>query len=199
MDDFARAFFGPQATRPGTDTRPLTYEFDDVVRELNRVQPYDWSAFLRQRLDSNDAHAPLQGITRSGWKLAWTDKPSEFRKAVETRNKANDFTYSIGIEISSTPSDNNKITSVAWGSPAFNAGLAPGANLLAVNTRGYKPEGLKDAIGAAKATGAPIELLVKSGDIYRTVVINYRGGMRYPTLERVEGTRDRLSEMFAPR
>jgi predicted metalloprotease with PDZ domain len=196
MDDFARAFFGPQPSRPGTDMRPLTYEFDDVVRELNRVQPHDWRGFLRQRLDSNDVRAPLQGLTRSGWRLAWTDKPSEFRKAAETRNKSTDFIYSLGIEVSTK---DNKLGAVAWGSPAFNAGITPAATLLAVNSRSYTPEGLKDAITAAKASGATIELLVKTGDLYRTFSVNYRGGLRYPTLERIDGTPDRLSELFAPR
>ena len=196
MDDFARAFFGPQPSRPGPDMRPLTYEFDDVVQALNEVQPHGWAAFLRQRLDNNDPRAPLQGIARSGWQLGWTDKPSEFRKAAEARNKATDFSHSIGIEVSTT---DNKIASVAWGSPAFDAGLTPAATLLAVNGRSYKPEGLKDAITVAKASGEPIDLLVKSGDLYHTARVKYRGGLRYPTLVRIEGTPDRLSALFAPR
>jgi len=197
MDDFARAFFGPQASRPGTDMRPLTYRFDDVVRELNRVQPHDWAGFLRQRLDSNDPPAPLQGITRGGWRLAWTDKPSEFRKNAEARYKATDFIHSLGIEVSTMP--DHKISAVAWGSPAFKAGLTPSASLLAVNGRSYSADGLKEQITAAKTSGKPIELLVKADDLYRTVSVDYRGGLRYPTLERIEGTPDRLSQLFAPR
>jgi hypothetical protein len=68
-----------------------------------------------------------------------------------------------------------------------------------VNGRSYKPEWLRDAITEAKASGLPIYLLVKTGDMYRTVRVAYRGGLRYPTLERIPGTPDRLSELLAPR
>jgi len=192
LDDFARAFFG---TEPGR-VAPLTYGFDDVVRELNRVQPNDWATFLRQRLDAHDKGAPLQGLAKSGWRLAWSDKPSDFYKAVEGRNKVADFSHSLGFDVAN---EGHKIPNVVWGSPAFAAGLAPSSTLLAVNGRSYKAEWLKDVITDAKTSGAPIELLVKSGDMYRTVRLSYRGGLRYPKLERIEGVPDRLSELFAPK
>lgn len=192
LDDFARAFFGVEPGR----VAPLTYVFDDVVRALHHVQPHDWAAFLRQRLDAHERGAPLQGLTRSGWRLAWSDKPSEFYKLIETRNKAADFSHSLGFDVAN---EGHKITNVSWGSPAFDAGLAPNSTLLAVNGRSYKAEWLKDVITEAKTSGAAIELLVKSGDLYRTVSVSYRGGLRYPKLERIEGTPDRLSELFAPR
>ena len=39
IDDFCRAFAGPPSTGP--EVKP--YTFDDVVRTLNSVQPYDWA------------------------------------------------------------------------------------------------------------------------------------------------------------
>jgi predicted metalloprotease with PDZ domain len=192
LDDFAHAFFGVQPGR----VAPLTYVFDDVVRELERVAPYDWAGFLRRKLDSHDEGAPLQGLALSGWRLAWSDKPSEFFKRGEARGKHADFMYSLGIEVAN---EGDKITSVEWGSPAFEAGLAPHSTLLAVNGRSYKADHLRDAISDAKTGGAPIELLVRSGDLYRTVRVNYHGGLRYPKLERIEGTPDRLGELLAPR
>ena len=41
-----------------------------------------------------------------------------------------------------------------------------------------------------------MELLVKFEDRYKTVKIDYRGGQRYPKLERVEGTPDRLTDIL---
>jgi hypothetical protein len=41
--------------------------------------------------------------------------------------------------------------------------------------------------------------MVKEFDRYRTVSIDYHGGLRYPHLQRIEGTPDRLSAIFAPR
>ena len=192
LDDFARAFFGVEPGR----VKPLNYGFDDVVRELNRVQPHDWAGFLHQRLDSHDGSVLLQGLARSGWRLAWTETPSDFFKAMEAKNKSADFSHSLGIEVGT---EGDKLMNVVWGSPAFQAGLTPTATLLAVNGRAYKADGLKQAITDAKVNGLPIALLVKSGDQYRTVNVAYRGGLRYPKLERIEGTPDRLSELFTPK
>src|SRR6185295_15896106 len=133
------------------------------------------------------------GIAASGWKLAWSDKPSEHYKAKMTAWKLTDFGYSLGFDIG----ENGKISNVNWGSPAFEAGVAPAATLLAVNGRAYTEDLLKEAVTAAK-TGGPIELLLKSGDLYHTVTVNWRGGLRYPTLQRIEGTPDRLATLFAP-
>jgi predicted metalloprotease with PDZ domain len=189
LDDFARAFFGAEPKR----VQPLTYTFDDVVRELTRVQAYDWAGFLRQRLDTHDRPAPMAGIAASGWKLGWSDKPSEHYSAKMGAYKVTDFSYSLGFDLGEAA----KVRNVNWGSPAFDAGMAPGATLLAVNGRAYTEDLLKEAVTAAKS-GGPIELLLKSGDLYRSVRIEWRGGLRYPTLQRIDGTPDRLAVLFAP-
>jgi hypothetical protein len=41
-----------------------------------------------------------------------------------------------------------------------------------------------------------LTLLVKSGDLYSTVAIDYHDGLRYPRLERVESTPDRLGDIL---
>ena len=69
------------------------------------------------------------------------------------------------------------------GKPAFNAGVVPGVKILAVNGIGYDMDGIKAAITAAK-TGAPLELLIQRGDRFESVTLNWRGGLRYPWLER---------------
>jgi predicted metalloprotease with PDZ domain len=79
LDDFARAFFGVKNGQWVAET----YDFDVVVETLNAVQPYDWAAFLRERLESHDA-APLDGIARGGYRLAYSDTPSDYFKKMET-------------------------------------------------------------------------------------------------------------------
>jgi len=190
MDDFARAFFGVQNGR----TAPLTYQFDDVVRGLNDVLPHDWAAFLRQRLDSHGPGGPLEGLARAGWKLGWAETPSAFQKASEHRDV--DFWYSLGLSLKK----DGVIRDVRWGTPAFEAGLRGGLNVLAVNELAYDEGRLARAITANKDGSAPIALLLKDGERYRTVTIDYRGGLRYPRLERIEGTPDRLDAgLLAPR
>jgi predicted metalloprotease with PDZ domain len=190
LDDFARGFFGVQDGRHV----PLTYTFADVVAALNAVQPYDWTAFLRARLDGHGPGAPLDGVTRAGWKLVYTDIESAFFKDGEEYRKAANFSYSLGIGIG----NDGRITTVAWDSPAFKAGLTEGYTLLAVNGRAYKPEVLKAAMTAAKDGPDPIELLLKKDDRFRTARIDYHDGLKYPHLVRIEGTPDRLARIFAP-
>ena len=63
----------------------------------------------------------------------------------------------------------------------------------------YKPERLEAAITTTKGSGPAIELLVKDGERYRMVAIEYHGGLRYPKLVRIDGVPDRLSAILARR
>ena len=96
------------------------------------------------------------------------------------------------ISAGSSINKQGAISGVEWGSPAFNAKVGVGGMLVAVNGRTYKQDKLRDAIIANKSGKQPIELLIKTDDVYRTVVIDYRDGLRYPHLTRVEGAADRL-------
>ena len=69
---------------------------------------------------------------------------------------------------------------------------------MAVNDTAASAERLRAAVTAAK-DGGPIRLIVRNGDRFRTVEIAYTGGLRYPALERIEGTRDRLGDILTPR
>ena len=188
LDDFARAFYG---VNDGSHL-PAFYTFDDVVATLNKVQPYDWAAFLRTKLDGHGPGAPLDGLARAGWKLVYTDTPTDYLKAVDDRNKVLDLTYSLGF----TVAQDGAIRNVVWDGIGFRAGLAANTTVMAVNDRVYKPELLKAAIRDAK-DGQPIRLLVKKGNVLRTIALDYRDGLRYPRLERIPGTKDRLEEIFA--
>ncbi len=190
LDDFARAFFG---IADGSYT-PVTYTFDDVVAELNGVMPYAWADFLRSRLDGTGPGAPLDGLARGGYKLVYTDTPTAFLKAEEEMDKRTSFTFSVGL----TLGKDNEVTDVQWEGPAFNAGLTVGATVVAVNGVPCEPGVLKDAIVAAAQPGAPaIALLVKADNRYRTLQVDYRGGLRYPKLERVGSGPALLDTLFA--
>ena len=190
LDNFARGFFGVDNGVAVANH----YTFDDVVKALNAVQPYDWAAFLRTRLDGHGPGAPLDGLARSGWKLVYSDKPTDFLKAAEEHSKMASFQYSLGFSVGA----DGKIEALAWEGPAFKAGLSGGTTLLAVNGRAYKAELLRSAITAAKGDGKPVELLVKRGDLYQTVTLDYHDGLRYPHLERIDGTPDRLATILQP-
>ena len=179
LDHFARAFFGIN----DGDWTVVTYEFDDVVETLNGIVKHDWAAFLRARLEARSRNAPLDGLERGGYRLAFSDKPTPTFEADQKRRKIVDLTYSLGVILNLT----GDIIEVRWEGPAYNAGLTTAARIIAVNGFSYDVEKIGDAITAAALGAKPIELIVKSGERYRTVSINYRGGLRYPYLQRIEG------------
>lgn len=192
LDDFAHAFFGVN----DGDWGQLTYTFADVVATLEKVEPYDWAKFLRTRLDENAAGAPLAGIKRGGYELVFTDTASEFYKDNEVRRKIVDLSFSLGLAIDVKLS---KITSVQWEGPAFKAGVAPGGEVIAVNGVSFDADRLKALVKASGEGQAPLELLIKQDDTYRTVRIDYRGGARYPHLAPIKGVAARLDDILAPR
>jgi predicted metalloprotease with PDZ domain len=194
LDDFARAFFG---INDGSFT-PVTYTFDDVVKALNAVEPYDWTAFLRARLDASARPAPLDGLRRGGYKLTYTDTPSDFQKASDMQRKHVNLLFSIGIDIDDGDKDGT-VVQVVWDSPAFKAKLTESAQILAINGVAYSADVLQDAIRSAQGTHTPIELIVKTGDRYTVASLDYHDGLRYPHLERDASAPARLDDVLAPR
>ena len=190
IDDFAKDFFGMDNGSFVTNT----YTFDDVVKTLNGIAPYDWAKYLRERLDG---HGPITGGFEShGWKLVYTDKPSAAVKAFEARRHFADLTYSLGVSVGK----GGQIGDVLWDGPAFKAGLAPSMTIVAVNGHDYDPDALKDAVAdAAKDKSQPIELLVKNFDEYKTIRIDYHDGLKYPHLVRDTSKPDTLTTLFKAR
>lgn len=191
LDDFAKTFFGIE----NGSWLPVTYTFDDVVAALNKVEPYDWARFLNERINQVAPKPPLDGLARGGWKLVYTETPTDYFKSAESRRRSTDLTYSIGLVLGRDAD----ITQVQWDGPAFKAGLTVGMKLVAVNGIAYDAERLKETITEAKTGAGAIDLLVKAGDHYKTVSIDYHDGLRYPRLERIEDAPDLLSAIYAPR
>lgn len=192
LDDFARTFFGID---DGSFTT-VAYTFDDVVKALNTVEPYDWAAFLRARLDSIGKPAPLDGLRRGGYKLVFSDAPSELLKEHEDHSKRVNLLFSIGVELDDK---DGTVLEVLWDSAAFKAKVTESSVLLAVNGAAYSADVLKDAIRGAKSTKLPIELIVKTGDRFRVMMLDYHDGLRYPHLERDPSVPARLDDILAAR
>ena len=197
LDDFARAFFG---VHPGAwDVN--TYTFQDVVAGLNKIVPYDWSSFLRTRLDGHGNLA--EALKLEGWQLVYKNEQSKaakavmasFRKRFPKYADSADFTYSVGF----AGSGKGELRDVRWDSPAWKAGLSPGMTIVAVNGTEFSADGMKQAIKDAKDSDQPIKLLVKNFNEYKTLDIDYHGGLKYPDIERIKGTPDYLSQLYAPK
>jgi predicted metalloprotease with PDZ domain len=151
------------------------------VAALAAVQPFEWAKFLRSRLDGQNTSSMLSGLEKNGWRLAYAEKPSEFVRNDDREDRSEDFLYSLGLSVKK----DGKLDTVLWGSPAYRAGLSGAMQLVAVNARAYKAEYLAEAITANKEGSAPLSLLMRDGEFYRAVIIDYQGGLRYPRLERI--------------
>jgi predicted metalloprotease with PDZ domain len=192
LDDFARNFYGID---DGSFTT-VAYTFEDVVKTLNTVEPYDWAAFLRARLDSTATPAPLDGLRRGGYRLVFSDTPSELLKAHEDQSKRVNLLFSIGVELDDK---DGTVMEVLWDSAAFKAKVTESSVILAINGAAYSADVLKDAIRSAKTTKLPIELIVKTGDRFRVLSLDYHEGLRYPHLERDPSAPARLDDILAAR
>ena len=74
LDDFAKGFFGVYSGSFITDQ----YTLDDVVKDLNEVVPYDWKTFFEERVYDLHPQVPTNGFTQGGYKLVYTDKPTDW-------------------------------------------------------------------------------------------------------------------------
>jgi predicted metalloprotease with PDZ domain len=191
LDDFARVFYG--VDNGSYVTR--TYDFNDIVSALNSVEPYDWRSFLRTRVYQLAPRTPVGGITRGGYRLTYTDTPPAWLKHAYTPQSYVSFATSLGFSVK----ENGELGSVWWDSPAYDAGITPDMRLQAVNGKAFTLDVLRDAIRDAEKSASPIRLLVRRGNLLRTVPVDYHGGLRYPKLSRVQGTPDLLDAILAPK
>lgn len=194
LDDFQHLFLAA-----GGNTGPiiLTYNREDLIRDLNKVLPYDWATFMHERIDQINPRADLAGIERGGYKLVYTDTPSAGEKTIAKhggRRAGGSFWYSLGLRITT----DGTISDVLWNSPSDKAQLTPGYKVLAVNGNIFSPDALKEAVAAAKGASEPIHLIVQADTFVHPIDIDYHDGARYPHLVRTEGTPAYLDDITKP-
>ena len=190
IDDFCHLFHGGESGAP--TVKP--YTFDDVVAALNQVAPHDWKAFLGSRIYQVAPRAPLDGITRGGWRLVYTDATNEFIKTGDAERVQ--ATYSIGLRVRARDGTVNDVT---IDSPAGKAGIGPGMQILAVNGLRYSADVLRNAIKESKTASGPMTIEFQNDDVVKTVSLDYHGGMREPHLERDSSKPDLMAQILAAR
>lgn len=189
LDDFAGSFFG--AEKQG-DLATSTYTFDDVCAALQRVAPNDWASFLRSRLDDHDAARAISGLEHEGYRLVFDTTPSEYFRQSEIDAGARDFSSALGLTIGK----GGAVKTVTWSGPAFRAGFAPGTRVDAVNGQAYTPEVLEAAL---KAASGHLQMTTTMDGTTSTMALQPSGPLRYPHLQRIEGTPDRLGALLTAR
>jgi len=204
LTDFLHIFLGK-----GGNTGPLIVPYDraELIKDLNQVAPYDWTAFLHDRVDLINEHADVDGITRGGYKLVYQDHPTKYEMDYTRGPSGPNVWYSLGLRLGS----DGTISDVRWGSPADKAKLAPGEKLIAINGHVFSdtsmdndtdhPIGtspLHNAIVAAKSSPDPIHLLVQSESSIHSADIDYHDGERFPVMVRDPAAKDYLDEITTP-
>lgn len=189
VDDFARRFFATH----GSVESVSTYSFADVCVTLNALAPADWENFLKQHLLSHSTEDAMRGLARSGWRLTYNTIPTETFLQDEAEAGVINLDATLGLQLR----QNGTVRSVIWNGPAFEAGFAPGVQVVAINGRAFTRQLILDAISASSS--APIHLEVRNGTHKREATLPYAGPLRYPHLERIDGTPDRLTPLMTPR
>jgi predicted metalloprotease with PDZ domain len=193
FDDFAHLFYGQPSLPEGQAPTFKAYTLDELTSALNQVAAYDWKKFFTDRIYDVAPKAPVGGMEASGWRLIYTDKPSDVLRTREIERHYVDVGYSLGLLIRS----DGTIMDSYFFEPAFKAGITPGMKLIAVNGRKFDGDVLRDAIREAKGTQQPIELLVENADYFKTYKLDYHEGEKYPMLQRNDNP-DTLTDIIRP-
>ncbi|MGA8474250.1 MAG: hypothetical protein WB681_04200 [Candidatus Cybelea sp.] len=190
LDTFLHLYSAPALTGPIV----VTYTRAQIENLLNEVEPYDWHAFFERYVYHTTPHPPGDEISRTGWRIVYTQKPNEFISAEQASDRGITGWYAYGADITSE----GHVRDVRENSAAWRAGLAPGMHILAVNGQQFSSDSLEYALKRAQHSAAPISLITTQTGWYQTLALDYHDGIRYPHLERIQGTPDMLAAIAAP-
>jgi predicted metalloprotease with PDZ domain len=189
LDDYTKVFAGGVSA-----PKVVTYTREDIENYLNQVTPYDWHGFFQKYVYSIAPQPPTDEIARAGYTLVWNDEPNKFIAGRAAASHGVNAWYDVGVRISGK----GGINDVREDSAAWNAGLAPGMTIVAVNARGFSSDLWIQAIKDATGSSDPIRLIVEQGKWYSRINLDYHDGLKFPHLERVPGTTDMLSDIMRP-
>jgi predicted metalloprotease with PDZ domain len=190
LDTFLHRYAEPALTGPIVET----YTRAEIETLLNQVEPYDWHAFFDKYVYQRSVHPPADELARAGWKFVYTEKPNAFITASQADDPGITGWYSYGADLSAK----GVVRDVREDSPAWRAGLAPGMHVLAVDNQEFSADVFEYGVKKAQHSSAPISLITSQTGWFQTLSLDYHDGIRYPHLERIEGTPDMLAAIMAP-
>ncbi len=192
LDDFCKLFAGP----PNTGPMIKPYKYEDIVKYLNMVAPYDWDRYLTHMIYNVHPAPTTEGLEAAGYHLVFTDQPGPQRGGGRRGGGGGaNHNYDLGISLDAE----GVIQDMNIGSPADKSGLAPNMKVIAIGDKPYSSEVLDSAIKTAQTNSDPIVVQVLQDGLISTMKLDYHGGPKYPHLVRIEGSPDYLSDIATPK
>lgn len=189
IEDFCHEFF----TKGGGKSHAVSFDLREIVKTLTRHSDFNWDSLITERVYKPQEKFDTEVARQCGYRLEYTTETPERIKRWQKRFKGVYFLESLGLSVNSK----GKIGSVIPGSPADEAGLFDGMEIVGVEGKKYSKKRLEDAIRNSVMT-EKVTLLTLNGDEYRDVVIEYDDGLRYYILAKENSQADRLSEILKP-
>ena len=189
IEDFCHDFF----TRGDGKSHAVSFDLKEIVETLSRHSHFNWDSLINERVYQPQEKFDTEVARQCGYRLEYTTETPERVKRWQKRFKGAYFLESLGMSANAK----GKIGSIIPDSPADQAGLYDGVEIVGVEGKKYKPKRLEDAIRNSVMTGK-VTLLTLNGDKYEDVIIDYNDGLRYYTLTRDSSRSDRLSEIMKP-
>ena len=178
LDDFVRRFYGGVSDSP--EVRP--YETEDVVASLETVYPYDWAAFLQDRIDRVHLSTPTEALERAGFRLAYSDAVSRGRRGSTNLPM-------LGMTLSA----NGAVGGLTLDGPALAAGIGPGMSLTKLDGEAFRLTDLAEKV--SKPGKGTVTFETSRGT---TVTVPYEGGPFTPRLEAIPGKPNLLDAIAKP-
>ena len=193
LDDFCAIFFGE---RDNGRVYLKSYDAEDVFAALGRVARFDWKGLFTARLQARTTEPPLAGVVNGGYTLVYDAHPNTFLIR-DVPRFCNDVPAqeSLGVHVL----EDGTVVDCWPGSKAWEAGIAPGMKIVAVNGRGFTHDRLTRAIADSPSTAGAIELIVEAGTFFKRCSVDYHEGLKVPHLARAPEKPDLLSLIAAPR
>lgn len=147
---------------------------------LNVIVLYDWVMFFNICLIEMGQFVLINGFVMNGYKLVYGFEQSGMLKQVE-KICGIDVSYLLGMVINKE----GVVIFLVWNSFVFKVGIDVGIEIEVVNVEVYLFECIKVVILVVKGSKDLICLIVKNGDCFCDLMIDYYDGFCYLCLQKV--------------
>ncbi len=188
LDDFCRAFFGPNSTTANV----APYDEAEIARLLHGLADFDWEGFIDRRVHHPLDSLPLDVVKRLGYRVSYTNEA--FAHPIRRGRGGIDSMDSLGIALD----DDGRVLNLVPGKLADRAKLGFTSKIVGVNGKTFSAGRFQDAIKDS-VVNHKIELLVVEDDAFKTIVLDYAEGPRHLELVRDPSRPDLLAQIAKPR